>query len=196
MYKTAVLDVDGVLLDITPVLSIWCYEKYGKLITEEFVTSWDWDYCLGIDFDSDVWNHVWDTPMPLFDGADLLIEGLRRLGYKIVLLSCRPEIWKGLKNEAAAREAAYRDFGKIDHDEKILVNSSKEKVEMVNWLIERDRKTPSFVVEDHPVNAKMIGDNTPVDSYLLTRPWNRECITLTNSWKRVVDYGDLLRRVA
>jgi phosphoglycolate phosphatase-like HAD superfamily hydrolase len=196
MHKTAVLDVDGVILDMTPVLSTWCLEKYGKLISEEFITSWDWDYCLGIDFDSEVWNHIWNTPMPLFDGADRLIEALRKAGYKIVLLSCRPEVWSGLDNEAAAREAAIRDFKKIDHDEAILVNHGKEKAEMVNWLTERDGKTPDFVVEDHPINAKTIGDNTPVDTYLLTRPWNRECISLTDSWKRVVSYGDLLRRVA
>ena len=67
---------------------------------------------------------------------------------------------------------------------------------MINWLIENRGDNLNFMVEDNPIYAKLIGKNTPVNSYLLTRPWNRECIDLEESWERVMDYGDLLRQVA
>jgi len=195
MQKTAILDVDGVLLNIMPALFEWCLEKHGKLVTEEFITNWDFDYCLGIDVTSELWEHIWDTPAPLYDGADRFIEGLKNAGFKIMLLSARPTVWKGLENEAAAREAAERDFKQIDYDEKILVENGKEKWKMINWMIEEEGVAASFMVEDNPIYAKLIGKNTPIESYLLTRPWNRECVDLEESWKRVMDYGDLLRQV-
>lgn len=194
--KTAILDVDGVLLDPIGALRDWCYKKHGVLVSQEFITAWDFEYCIGIDVGPEVWDHIWDTPAPLYDGADRFVEGLKNLGYRIILLSARPAVWKGLKNEAAAREAADRDFGQIDYDEIVLVDSGTVKAEMINRIIEKSGETPEFMVEDHPIYAKLIGENTPVKSYLLTRPWNRECINLKNSWERVMDYGDLLKRVA
>jgi hypothetical protein len=196
LVKTAILDVDGVLLDPAPALAEYCKDNYGKLITEEFITAWDWGYCLGIDVEPELWEHIWETPATPYDGADRLLEGLRNFGYRIILLSARPTVWRGLKNEGAAREAAVRDFKQLDHDEVVLVNNGKEKWSTINWMVERDGTTPDFMLEDHPTYAKLIGENTPVKSYLLTRPWNQNVVSLTRSWERIINYNDLLRQLA
>lgn len=194
--RIAMLDVDGVLLNVTVAVQDYCHKKYGKLITEDFVTAWDWEYCLGIPVTSEFWEHIWSTPSPPYKGANLFLEGLRNAGFHIILLSARPTTWEGLKNEGLAREAAFRDFGQLDCDEIVLVNHGKEKWEMINRMIEQKGVSPEFMVEDHPIYAKLIGENTPVKSYLLTKPWNKDVVSLTDSWERVFNYGDLLRRVS
>lgn len=176
--KIAILDVDGVLLNVTPGAIKYVKAMHGATITEDNITDWDWDYCLGLPegMTDDLWKAIWGTPALVYPGALKFIQELKARGYYV----------QGLSNRfGLGVRASERDFPQLGLDSWIL---SKKKA---NWILE-NMPHAEFVVEDYNKNAVNIGLQTNLDVYFLDRPWNKRCISVTNSWERVYGYGDIL----
>lgn len=182
MQKVAILDVDGVLLDVTPGLISYVQEKHNYKITEEDITDYDWDYCLGLPegVPEDVWEMVWAKPALVYPGAIDFIQALKNRGYWVQGLSKRLN-----KNAVLAVE---RDFPQLGLDHWVL---EKNKAQ---WILD-NMPNAEFIVEDHNKNAVSIGSKTDLDVYFFNRPWNERCITVTDAWKRVYSYQDVLRAI-
>jgi len=181
--KIALLDVDGVLLDMTPALISYIQETYDVSINKNHITDWDWDYCLGFPegLTEEFWTYVWHIPAKPYPYANVFIDELKDRGYYVHGISRRKD-W-------AAQVAAKRDFEQLNFNDYSLVDGDK------SLLINRLWPEAEFILEDSPTNAVEIGTNTNIDVYLLDRPWNSRCITVTNAWSRVFGYNDVLRAI-
>ena len=183
------LDVDGVLLDIVPGAVAYVKKKYGVTIKHEHVTDWDWDYSWSLTegLTNEFWEHVWNTPAQMHDGALEFITGLTLEGFEPVLVSTRPNNFKGMGD--IARQAAFRDFPQLGVERIELVEHNKDKVDVLQ------RYNSLYMLEDNPINAAMCHKKSGVLSYLITRPWNERCICFNSEWTRVWSYNTVLRLV-
>lgn len=184
--KIAILDVDGILLDICSGAIKYVKEKHGASITEDDITDWDWDYCLGLPegMTDELWEYIWGTPARVYPGAHDFIQDLKDKGYFVQGLSTRFDHSKGSKavNGLAAAE---RDFAQFDFDDYTL------KKNKAQWILD-NMPDADFIVEDYNKNAVEIGTKTNIDVYFMTRPWNEKCISVTGAWKRVYSYKDIM----
>ncbi len=185
--KIAILDVDGILLDISPGAIKYVKEKHKASITEDDITDWDWDYCLGLPegMTNELWKYIWGVPARVYPGANEFIHDLQDRGYFVQGLSTRFAHSKGSK-EINGLVAAERDFAQFDFDDYTL---QKNKA---SWILD-NMPHANFMVEDYNKNAVDIGTRTNLDVYFFTRPWNAKCISVTDAWKRVYSYQDILR---
>jgi phosphoglycolate phosphatase-like HAD superfamily hydrolase len=169
------MDVDGVLLDLVPNVQQYVLENYGAHITENHITAWDWDYCLGVPLtrNEEFWYYVWTTePLKPYPGAIDFIRLLRTMGYRVIAVSNRAS--------KTAKAAAERDFGMFAFNYKILVDDSKDKVKYAHEI------EASYSLEDSPKNAVALGEGKKdLKSFLLTRPWNKYTVSLTHAYKRI-----------
>lgn len=187
--KIAILDVDGVLLDISPGAIKYVKDKHDATITEDDLTDWDWDYCLGLPegITDDLWESIWATPAKVYPGAHRFIQSLKDRGYFVQGLSTRFDHSNGKgKGKINGLTAAERDFPQFDFDYYTL---EKNKAQ---WILD-NMPNADFIVEDYNKNAVDVGTRTNLDVYFLTRPWNAKCISVTDTWERVYSYQDILR---
>lgn len=187
---TALLDVDGVLLDMNAAVHQFVYEHYGIRTYDTNIVSWEFGYSLGIPKQDNhaMWDHVWNTPLQPYAGAVPFVRRLKELGFKVVGLSSRPAKWAGLKKPDAAQAAALRDFPQLELDNFGLVQGHGQKPEFINNYL----SDALFMVEDNPVNAAEIGLETELHSYLLHRPWNEGTISVKYAYHRVYGYEHIL----
>ena len=189
MKDVFALDVDGVVLDIIPGALDFVREKYDAHLTEDDVTDWDWDYIWSLPngLDAEFWTRVWETPCHAYLGAKNFVQELKDLEFHIIAISTRPEMWKGIGR--AARDAADRDFPQFNFDEIYCVDKHADKVEIINSV------GALYMVEDNPKNAMQVALNTNARSFLMTRPWNKNCLQVVDSWERVASYEEIIKEV-
>ena len=181
-----VLDVDGVLLDMTAAVQEYIANTFQASVPERCVTAWDYAYCLGLDRRTmhELWDYVWDTPLDPYPGATKFIRVLKGMGYTVVGLSSRPQHWTGLEDTNAANKAAERDFPQLGLDYFLLVDHGRDKAEKINEMWPGAK----FCLEDNPQNARDIGERTKTHSLLLNRPWNQHCTQIRPFWDRIYTY--------
>lgn len=187
--ETFALDVDGVVLDIIPGALDYVRENFDMVLTEEDVTDWDWQYIWSLPggLTKEFWTAVWSRPALPYFGALTFIDNLKDLGFHVIAISTRPREWKGIGS--MARDAALRDFPQLGFDAIHLVDQHADKVKVI---LDEGAK---FIVEDNPVNAMQCSMDGGARSFLMTRPWNRLCLTVNNAWERVNTYEDILEHV-
>jgi uncharacterized HAD superfamily protein len=189
--RVIVLDIDGVLLDLNVAVVGFVRDRYGKEITAAHITAWDWSYCLGFPVEDFIpfWDHVWNTPATVFPGAVEFVSTLRNRGFFVIGLSARSSSFTTITGGGrSARMAATRDFPQLGLDDWILVESGKDKATEINsrWL------EVELVVEDNPNNARDIYLGTRTKVLLMDRPYNEDCVTVLDAWKRVRSYEEIL----
>lgn len=187
--ETFALDVDGVVLDIIKGSLDYVQKKYDVHLTEEDVTDWDWDYIWSLPegLSAEFWSEVWKTPATPYPGALEFISDLKDLGFHVIAISTRPREWKGIGG--MARDAALRDFPQLDFDAIHLVDAHADKVKV---MLDEGAK---HIVEDNPKNAMQCALQGGARSFLMTRPWNRKCLTVNNAWERVGSYSEIIQLV-
>lgn len=188
MKKIAILDVDGILLDILPGMEKYMLEKHNFKVLEGHINDWDWDYTLGLPEGNtdEMWEYIWGTPARVYEGANEFIRALKDRGYYVQGLSSRM-----IFNESAqwhGVNAAHRDFVHLE------LNDYELEKEKAAWILQHMPEA-EFIVEDNPKNAVSIGTHTNLDVYLYTRPWNSGSISVTNVWTRVYNYAGILREI-
>ena len=188
MKPVCALDVDGVVLDLTPAIIEYVKNVYDATITEGDITDWDWDYALSLPdgITQGHWQHVWETPALPYPGAVEFVERLKEKFY-VVAISTRPKIWQALGD--IAYEAAKRDFLQIPFNEIFLVEQHDRKAEVMTML------QAKILVEDNPRTAANCYHRTSASVFLMSRPWNQRCSTITNAWTRVHTYNEILERL-
>jgi hypothetical protein len=177
------MDVDGVLLDLFPAVKEYVLAKYNRHITPNMITCWDWDYCLGVPLIcNEFWDYVWNTELPHYTQAVQFITTLKNLNYTVYAVSQR--------TSEAAKLNARKQFPKLGFDAWVLCNNKLDKVKYATML------GATWALEDNPKTAAALGaevDN--MKSYLLTRPWNQQCLSIDDSYKRIHSYKDFLNVV-
>jgi FMN phosphatase YigB (HAD superfamily) len=183
MIETILMDVDGVLLNLVPPVQTYVQEHFGVGIIENDITSWDWDYALGIPVMSDeFWKHVWTSEITPYMGARYFIHTLDNLGYRVVAVSQRTT------EEAIAH--AKKEFPTWGFDNWVLADDFEQKLKFAYAM---DAK---WSLEDNPKTAALLGrKKDDLKSYLMNRPWNAKARPVTGSYKRVYDYNDFLNEL-
>lgn len=189
MKEVFALDVDGVVLDIIGGSLDYVRDTYGVHLFENDVTDWDWDYIWSLPngLDANFWTAVWNKPATPYPGAIDFIQDLKDLEFRVIAISTRPAQWKGIGS--LARDAALRDFPQLPFDEVYLVDHHVDKVKIIRASGAR------YIVEDNPKNAMQCKLDGGARSFLLTRPWNKQCLTVNNAWERVDNYTEVLELV-
>lgn len=179
MKQTILIDVDGVLLDMFPPVREYIKLKFDKDIDPYMITSWDWDYALGIPVMSDeFWDHIWGSELQPFHGAISFVKTLQDLNCNVVAVSCR--------SYPNAKANAERQFPAFNFDDYILCDKFEEKVDHAYTI------DATWSLEDNPKTAAALGRDCDLRSYLLDRPWNRYAIALTGDYKRIRSYQEFI----
>jgi len=188
MKPVCALDVDGIVLDLTPAVIEYVKDHYDATITEGDITDWDWDYALSLPdgLTSAFWAYMWTKPALPYPGAVEFVQRLKEK-FSVFAISTRPRKWEGLG--AVAYRAAQRDFGQIPFDDTCLVERHRDKAEII------DTVDAAVFVEDNPMTAAYCHHETGVKTFLMSRPWNQRCCTITKAWTRVHSYNELLARL-
>lgn len=178
--QTILMDVDGVLLDLLPSVQEYVHTKFNKRITPSMITSWDWDYALGIPVMSDeFWDFIWNSELPLFPGALTFIKTLQALNFKVIAVSQR--------SKPAAIANAERQFPAFGFDDYILCSKYEDKVRIAHEI------GANWALEDNPKIAASLGrGKNNLKSYLIDRPWNKNSIALTKDYTRINNYYEFL----
>jgi hypothetical protein len=174
------MDVDGVLLDLFPPVRKYVKQHFGVHIDREQITSWDWDYCLGIPLVTDeFWKFVWTSTLYAHTGARDFIWTLKDKGYRVVAVSQRST------EEAIAH--AKKEFPTWEFDNWVLADNFEQKLKFAYAM---DAK---WSLEDNPKTASLLGrKKDDLKSYLLDRPWNRYTYAVTNAYTRIDTYQEFL----
>jgi len=115
------MDVDGVLLDMVPSVQEYVLSKFNLHITANMITSWDWDYALGIPLVcNEFWDFVWNNGLKMYPKAVEFIHTLKALGFRVIAVSQR--------SSPAGRDNARRQFLDFEFDYWVLVNNLMDKV--------------------------------------------------------------------
>lgn len=191
--KIVGVDIDGVLADYP--------RSFVEFINEELGTDYDADKVrnyniyeeLGINTEMGVYlkdkyrQSGQKRYIPVIEGAKEMLQGLRKQGYKIVILTARPykkynrifsDTIEWLKNNDLVYDAIIFDEEK---EERLLKEFGTNRVE--------------FFIEDVAKNANAIS-NLGAKCFLVDRPYNQDAelkdnVTRIDSVKEVLNYVKL-----
>lgn len=151
-------DVDGVLLDLEPVICKSLEDLTGRAVSAPWCFLFEEAYGLPASMMKPLFDSVWMMPAELSLYAVMFVHELHKKGFEVIGLSHRPG--------TAAKQAALRDLANLPLDNLILVENQKDKIPFF--------KPGTYYVDDLPILAATAGD-LGATSYLLTQGTNKQC---------------------
>jgi hypothetical protein len=153
-------DVDGVLLD----MNVAYWEGVSKVVGNPvWGANLHWDYRqtagLSREQEDEVWKHIWDTPLELYEAAESILDYLRKSKVSVIACSVRPE--------GPAKAAAGRDFPKLG----IPYGCFETHEEKAKYIRKR-RKGKTLYLEDKWDAADDMA-RFGIDTFLIDAPYNR-----------------------
>jgi hypothetical protein len=164
---TVFLDVDDIIFDFHKYFAQHLREKHGVQVGDKFLPQ-NYDYSDVVPNFAEIFAALpvdWPARLELISGAKSMVDTLRALGGRIIMLTSLAN------NQVPFRLKALRETGV--HFDEIYFTWGQPKSAFINQLLER-APGPLLFVDDALKNCNDVFENTPVKEALCYRtPYNR-----------------------